>query len=57
MIGAPSLPVTLNTTEEEQSEGPSGSQQSGITSLSEPVFLVVKDHAMVPSIEVFCTML
>ena len=50
MVGAPSLPVTL---EEEQSPG------SHITSLSEPGFSnsIHRDHALVPSVEVFCTML
>ena len=47
MIGAPTLPVTL---EEDHCEGPSG---SGITSQSEPAFI---DHTVMPSIEVFYTM-
>ena len=55
MVGVPLLPVIFNTMEEEQ--GASGSQQSaGITSISEPEFSVIKQHVVVPSIEVFCTM-
>ena len=45
IVGAPSLPVTINTTEEERSQ-----QSAGITSVSEPEFLVFKEHVVMPSI-------
>lgn len=52
MIGTPRQPVTLDTTEEEEGEGASGSHQGGVK-LSQLEFSVFGDFAVVPSIEVF----
>ena len=52
MLGTPCLPVTLNATKGKESKEASTNRQIGITSLSEPVISVFKDHAMLLSIEV-----
>ena len=56
IVGNPRPPVTVDETEKDEGEEAAEQHQAGVR-LSELELLVSKDHAVMPSVEVFYTML